>query len=303
MPTISVLICTRNRSNLLRRCLISLSNQTPKPYEVIIVDNGSRDNTKEICDSFAGKMSLQYVFENHVGLPYARNAGIRLASGDVYAFIDDDCVAKRNWIRSITDHFSVNQKSVGIIGKIFNATPDNIYSAVEHAYYQRWLGQNVENPMQPGKILSGQVVDFKNAVFRSSFIRRFKFSNRVPYGDVGDEDIEIGLRLYQANDSIYFDPSVVVYHRYSQSLNRLIVRNFWNGYANQELRLYLSGSYSLKQPKKVSLNFTTDARQINKLLFALLLFSYPVFSTTGKIYSVLLNLLHVSGRIPIRFHE
>ena len=118
MPTISVLICTRNRSNLLRRCLISLSNQTPKPYEVIIVDNGSRDNTKEICDSFAGKMSLQYVFENHVGLPYARNAGIRLASGDVYAFIDDDCVAKRNWIRSITDHFSVNQKSVGIIGKI-----------------------------------------------------------------------------------------------------------------------------------------------------------------------------------------
>src|SRR5215213_10093992 len=94
-PFISVVIITRNRSKDLLQCLGSLIAQSLEIKELVIVDNASSDDTKERVYFFLKNTSLQikYVEEKKIGQPYARNTGIRQASGDWIAYIDDDCVA------------------------------------------------------------------------------------------------------------------------------------------------------------------------------------------------------------------
>jgi glucosyl-dolichyl phosphate glucuronosyltransferase len=113
--TISVVIITRNRADWLRDALNSLKIQSRPADEVVVVDNSSTDNTKEVIMSFANKMNIKYVFESKRGIPQARNAGIIAASGEVIAFIDDDCVADPNWLKNIEIPF-MKDPNIGAVG-------------------------------------------------------------------------------------------------------------------------------------------------------------------------------------------
>ena len=113
--SISVIIITRNRAESLKDALTSLTKQRRRPDEVIVVDNGSKDKTKETTLSFNNRLNVQYIYEATVGIPYARNAGIRNASGDIIAFIDDDCVADENWLKYTEIPF-IKDPNVGVVG-------------------------------------------------------------------------------------------------------------------------------------------------------------------------------------------
>jgi len=82
---------------------------------VIVVDNGSTDNTKEVVLNFKDKLNIKYVYEVQSGIPYARNAGIRNATKDIIAFIDDDCVADRNWLKYLEIPF-IKDPHIGVVG-------------------------------------------------------------------------------------------------------------------------------------------------------------------------------------------
>ena len=83
---LSVVIPTFNRAKLLQRALESVFSQTVLPYEVIVVDDGSTDNTKEIVKNFPAT----YLYQKNKGVSSARNLGIKNSSGDVIAFLDSD---------------------------------------------------------------------------------------------------------------------------------------------------------------------------------------------------------------------
>ena len=113
--SISVVIVTRNRAAWLKDALTSLVNQSRQPDEVIVVDNDSADTTKETALSFTHTLNLKYLYEPTRGIPYARNTGIRAASGDIIAFIDDDCVADSNWLKYLEIPF-IKDPHVGVAG-------------------------------------------------------------------------------------------------------------------------------------------------------------------------------------------
>ena len=94
---ISVVICTHNRAGYLTKALQSLSAQSlnPDSYEVIVVDNGSTDNTREVYENIIGKTNWIYVHDPVVGLSHARNTGWGDAKGKFIAFMDDDAIADR----------------------------------------------------------------------------------------------------------------------------------------------------------------------------------------------------------------
>jgi len=103
MPAfISVIICTYNRAALLQRALRSLSGQTldKKLFEIIVVDDGSHDNTGEVCEEMRGELpNLTYVScGTNMGAPKARNRGVEEASGKYLLFTDDDCIPAVNWV-------------------------------------------------------------------------------------------------------------------------------------------------------------------------------------------------------------
>lgn len=88
MPKVSVVIPTYNRAHFLADAINSVLNQTFKSIEIIVVDDGSTDRTKEALKRYA--LSIQYIFQDHKGRSAARNTGINAAKGEYIAFLDDD---------------------------------------------------------------------------------------------------------------------------------------------------------------------------------------------------------------------
>src|SRR5262245_16663151 len=102
---ISVVISTYNRSAVLPQALDSILDQDgiDCPYEVILVDNNSNDDTREVAEAYLkrGVSKLRYVFEERQGVSYGRNAGIAIARAPIIAFFDDDIVVPRGWVGTI----------------------------------------------------------------------------------------------------------------------------------------------------------------------------------------------------------
>ena len=87
----SVVISTYNRAEFLTRALRSLVAQTYANFEVIVCDDGSTDQTKEVVESFKNKLNIKYIWEENYGGPARpKNNGIKAASGEWICFLDDD---------------------------------------------------------------------------------------------------------------------------------------------------------------------------------------------------------------------
>src|SRR5208283_599657 len=105
----SVIICTYNRSGLLKDSVLSVQNQDflPYQYEIIVVDNNSIDDTKSVVTELStdSPVKVKYVFEGRQGLSFARNTGIANAEGEIIAFTDDDIDADKSWLKEIVHAF------------------------------------------------------------------------------------------------------------------------------------------------------------------------------------------------------
>jgi glycosyltransferase involved in cell wall biosynthesis len=106
VTTASVIVCTRNRAALLTRCIASIAAQhrSGTGVEVVVVDNASADSTATVARRLQDEFDdLRYAYEPVVGLSRARNHGIRIATGEVLVFIDDDAVAQPGWLDAMLD--------------------------------------------------------------------------------------------------------------------------------------------------------------------------------------------------------
>lgn len=101
--TLSIIICTLNRWKLLSSLLETLItdyNESSLPLEIIVVDNGSKDQTSDVVRQFSSSMPLKYIVEPKTGLSRARNTGSNIASGKYLIYIDDDCRVPRGWLNA-----------------------------------------------------------------------------------------------------------------------------------------------------------------------------------------------------------
>ncbi len=113
--SISAAVITFNRAEWLKDALSSLTRQTRQPDEVVVVDNGSKDHTKDVVLSFSDRLNIKYVYEPVRGIPHARNTAIKNATGDIVASIDDDCVADENWLKQMEIPF-IKDPHIGVVG-------------------------------------------------------------------------------------------------------------------------------------------------------------------------------------------
>ncbi|MFL6530859.1 MAG: glycosyltransferase, partial [Chthoniobacterales bacterium] len=94
-PSVSVIVCSYNGAKTLASCLDSLGKLDYSNYEVILVDDGSTDNTSEIAARYP---DVRYIRQTNHGLSHARNTGASAAQGEVFAYTDSDCMADRDWL-------------------------------------------------------------------------------------------------------------------------------------------------------------------------------------------------------------
>ncbi|WP_424357762.1 glycosyltransferase [Methanocella sp. MCL-LM] len=111
-PYVSVIVCTYNRAKYLDETLQSLLCQSYRDYEIIVVNGPSTDHTEQVLNKYSGLKIVRQPELN--GLSFARNLGIVASNGDILAFIDDDAVADRDWLKFLVQGYK--DDSVGGVG-------------------------------------------------------------------------------------------------------------------------------------------------------------------------------------------
>ncbi|HEX3053268.1 MAG TPA: glycosyltransferase family A protein [Aggregatilineaceae bacterium] len=130
MITISVVICTFNRADLLAGAIASLCQQTlpPEQYEIIVVDNASTDGTCQLVTALTDRYpshTIVYLYEGQLGLGYARNTGFKQAQGVYVAYMDDDALLPEDWLSKSIQLLQTTPQPMCVGGKIlpFYTTP------------------------------------------------------------------------------------------------------------------------------------------------------------------------------------
>jgi glycosyltransferase involved in cell wall biosynthesis len=243
---ITVILCTFNRSESLSKALESIAvQQLPDSvkWEVLVVDNNSKDNTRGAVDEFCRKYPgrFRYLFESQSGKSRALNAGIQAARGNILAFMDDDVTVDPAWLQNLTATLDKGE-CVGAGGRIFpswNCAPPrwlpraSRYSLAPLAAFD--LGS------EPGPLLEppfGTNMAFRKAMFDKYGGFRNDLGPR-PGCEIRSEDTEFGGRLLAAGEHLRYEPSAVVYHAVPQSrVRKEYFLRWWFDKARADIRVF-----------------------------------------------------------------
>lgn len=111
MHDISLIICTRNREDMIEEVLVSAKNQTYQNFEVLVIDDSTNASTREIVQNYP---EILYIKGDQKGLASARNKGIKASKGKVIVFVDDDVVFEQDYLSNIMNCF--NNSNADFIG-------------------------------------------------------------------------------------------------------------------------------------------------------------------------------------------
>jgi glycosyltransferase involved in cell wall biosynthesis len=113
--TTSVVVITKDRPEMLANLLQSLTGQSLRPDEVLVVDNNSQRSYAAVFAAFRDQLPLRTVVEMTPGVAAARNRGIQEATGEIILFTDDDCEADPRWVESMVEPFYLSPY-IGVVG-------------------------------------------------------------------------------------------------------------------------------------------------------------------------------------------
>ncbi len=217
----TVILCTYNRCQSLAKTLESLAASALPgwiDWEVLVVDNNSIDQTREVVEDFCLRYPgrFRYIFEPHPGKSFALNTGVREAHGDVLAFTDDDVSIEPTWLQNLTASLNDGEWA-GAGGR----------TLLEHTFSPpRWL--TLEGPDDLGWALAplfdqgpqrceireapyGANMAFRKEMFEKHGLFRTDLGPR-PGSEIRSEDTEFGRRLLFAGERLRYEPSAVVFH-------------------------------------------------------------------------------------------
>ncbi|MFA5014771.1 MAG: glycosyltransferase [Actinomycetota bacterium] len=229
---LSVIICTYNRSESLIGLLNSLlKNQCDFDYEVLVVDNNSKDKTKEVIFSYMPRFNgrLRYLQETRQGLSFARNTGAIESRGEILAFTDDDCVVDALWLKNIQETMD-NFNAECVFGKILpmwsDLPPD--WMKENSNYFYGKLGA-LDYGDKILRVISEEKEFFGgNLAIRKEALLNLGLFN-VALGRKGasmcaGEDTDLFERMIKKNKIIIYNPLIFVYHRIDK--NRMTKKYF-----------------------------------------------------------------------------
>lgn len=216
--SLSVVICTFNRADLLDRTLTSLVAQTAREaMEVVIVDNNSADATPQVLQRWCSQQTLRLtsVVECMQGLSYARNTGVAQSGGGIVAFLDDDVWAAPNWAARILQVFA-DKPEVDCLGGPVDADWE-ILPPPSWVNKELLFSVGVGHYGTKAKFLTGKEYPIgANMAFRAEVFKEVGgFDPRL--GRVGAdllscEEVEFIERLRARGKCVYYDPEVKAAH-------------------------------------------------------------------------------------------
>ena len=218
-PEVSVVVATYNRSEILPGTLESLINQDgDTAYEVIVVDNNSTDDTRNVIDKLREKPGydkLTYHFEEKQGVSHARNKGIAAARAPIIAFTDDDIRPTKNWVSSISKAFKKFPEADCIGGKVLPHPETKFPAWLTDQYWTPLALLNLGDETLKLNVHKGAGLVAANLAVRASAFKGvglFQPQLQRVKDSVGSmEDHEFQLRLSAANKRLMYVPELLVF--------------------------------------------------------------------------------------------
>tara|TARA_B110000967_G_C18826155_1_gene531512 strand:- start:458 stop:1366 length:909 start_codon:yes stop_codon:yes gene_type:complete len=214
---ISAIISTYNREKYLPKLFRSISKQDYLNFEIIIIDNNSPGNTKELTEGFIKnnpKLKIKYFLETKQGLSFGRNRGIKEANGDFIIFLDDDAFISNNYFHRISFYFKQYSDVMAIGSKIL-LDYESIIPKWENPYLNSLLGYfNLGNDVKYFKgnnYPRGSNMSFRKEVFNLVGLFNTRLG-RIGNELGGGEEKDIFQRIYNEKLNVLYVPDAVVYH-------------------------------------------------------------------------------------------
>jgi glycosyltransferase involved in cell wall biosynthesis len=231
-----VVIPMYNAGKTIVETLRGLEKQTYKDFQVILVDDGSTDDTRNVVEKFKEKSNLDIVLicQQNSGPAVARNLGAKKATGDIILFTDSDCIPPRNWVAEMIE--PIGKDIVGV-----------------------HCGYKVKNP----EFLVARYIDFEirrrhskiyNKITDSVGTYSFSIKKEVfdemggfntSYSMASGEDFEFSYKLSENGYKIFFTDKTYVYHYHPDSLWKYLKQQFYRGY--WRVPLYLKNKARIKK--------------------------------------------------------
>ena len=297
-PTVSVIIPTYNRAHLIGRAIQSVLNQTYKDFELIIVDDGSTDNTEDIIKEFQKKDErIKYIkHEKNRGGSAARNTGIKNARGEYIAFQDSDDEWLPEKLKKQMEVFKNTSSKVGVVYTGFWRIKDNKKTYIPQSWVKQKDG-NIYFELLKGNFVGTSTILIKKKCFKKVGI----FDENLPRL----QDWELVMRLSKYYDFKCIDEPLLILYYTTDSISanhkaliealELILTKYYKNFNNYKeilsrhyfglgIILYLDGNlingrrYFIKAIKKYPLNIKYS------LSYFVSFFGPRTFNKVTKIY-------------------
>ncbi len=218
---LTVIICTYNREKYIRPLLESLAvNTLPKEeYEILLVDNNSKDCTHEVCQLFATAhpdVVFRYVVEPEQGLSAARNKGIREAHGDLIVYVDDDALVDDHYLKDYVDWFNTHPETMAAGGPILPLYEEGEEPSWMSPYTRALLTAWMDYGEKVREYPSGRYPGGGNAAYRKSVFDQVGLFNtslgRKGGNLMGSEEKDIFDKMHSLEMEVLYLPWPVLHH-------------------------------------------------------------------------------------------
>ncbi|RLA97256.1 MAG: hypothetical protein DRG83_16145 [Deltaproteobacteria bacterium] len=280
---ITVAIVVRNGGKTISRTLDSIFSGQLRPDEVLIIDGLSEDNTLEVVKSYTLNYDNIRVIDNpQRKIAPGRNIAVKEAWGDVIAYTDADCVVDRKWLFNISKRFEEDPTLAGCGGRMLPLPPHNELEKFAGKVFLKEIMQ-YDNRLRYCSRLSvaGALITANSAYRRDVLLEVGGFDEW--FGNYG-EDIDLYWRLIKSGYKLLYDPDIVVYHRFPQTLGKFLKKHFGFGIASSKLT------------KKHLSRMCVDWMLYHKL-FSDLWFLLSLRGSKDKVWGILQKCTHIMGKI------
>lgn len=206
-----------NGGRYLDATLAALSSQSRTPDEVIVINDGSTDDSAEVAVRFAARLVTH---ERNLGLAAARNTARRVASGDVLLGLDVDAVPSPDYVERVMEHFEADAGLAGLCGRLIEAHSVTLPDRWRQVHMPQHHG---DHPLSNPRICFGSVSSFRVAAIDAigGWSSRFRTNH---------EDVDLSRRL-RANDlRTAYDPMCIARHQRRDTADS-VLSGFWNWFA------------------------------------------------------------------------
>lgn len=258
---ISIIIPMFNAEKTIIQTLRGIENQTINDFEVIVVDDGSADNSSKLVTEFKNEseLSVKRIHQENSGPAKARNLGVEHSEGDITIFLDSDCIPPKNWIEEMIK--PLNGKIVGCnCGYKVKNKESLIARYVDYEIakrHEKLIGKTVDT-----------IGTYSASFIKSVFNEAGAFDTE--YRTASGEDFDLAFNVRKMGYDLVFTGKTFVYHYHPDSVKKYLKQQFGRGY--WRVKMYLGNKDKILKGD----SYTGHEAQVQFILSGLVFLSIPL---------------------------